>query len=269
MLNHVPDADGSDIIYADEGSGPAIIVVHGGLSDESAWAKVAGALTDTFRVIRIRRRLYRMDLPADSATDIEREVDDVLRVAATVDGPILLVGHSTGAVIALETLVSNPSPFIAAALYEPPLILAGPLGGPDALPRARAAMAAGHPGKAVSIFLRKVMRAPVWQPLIMQAVARLDTTVRNFVPRQLDDAEAIDRLGNRLDAYVGIPVPVLLITGSRSPGHLRERSARLADRLAGRAIVTVLARQGHLAHTAAPRELARRVADFYQTLLVR
>lgn len=41
VLNHVPDADGTDISYADEGSGPMVLIVHGGLSAESAWSKVA------------------------------------------------------------------------------------------------------------------------------------------------------------------------------------------------------------------------------------
>lgn len=63
-----------------------------------------------------------MDLTADPAIDIERGVDDVLRVAATVEGPILLVGNSSGAVIALETVVADSSQFVAGALYEPPLV---------------------------------------------------------------------------------------------------------------------------------------------------
>lgn len=268
-VERLPDGDGAEIIYADEGSGPAMLIVHGGLSDESAWDRVARELAPNFRVLRIRRRLYRTDLPADPTTSIASEVDDVLRVAAAIEGPILLVGHSSGAVVALETLVTDPGPFAAAALYEPPLVLDEDIGGSGELPRARAAVASGHAGKAVQIFLRKMVQAPVWQAMIMRAQVRFDATLRSYVPRQLDDTEAMDRLGSRLDAYAAIRIPVLLISGADSPTQLRERTARLAERLAGHAVQTVLAKQGHVANIMAPRELARRLTVFYQTLLVR
>ncbi len=80
----VQSADGTEVITVDEGSGSVILVLHGGLSDESAWAKVAARLVDRFRVIRIRRRLYRLELPADPSTAYAREVEDVLAVARTL-----------------------------------------------------------------------------------------------------------------------------------------------------------------------------------------
>ena len=46
---------------------------------------------------------------------------------------------------------------------------------------------------------------------------RLSPKVRPFVPRQIDDTEAINRLGARLDAYGSITVPVLLLTASGRP----------------------------------------------------
>jgi pimeloyl-ACP methyl ester carboxylesterase len=261
-------SDGTNIVYVDEGSGPTIIVLHGGLSDESAWALVAAELSASFRVIRIRRRLYRLDLTPDPATDFEREVDDVLELAESLGGSCVLVGHSSGAVVALETLARDASPFVGAALYEPPLALDGPLGGPAALPQARSAMAAGRPGKALQIFIRRMVRMPVPAGVVMRVAVRFDQTLRAFVPRQLDDTEAIDRLGNRLDVYGKIPVSLLLITGSRSPAHLLDRSARLADRLPGLATVAVLDKQGHGANRDAPEELAARIAMFASPLLV-
>jgi pimeloyl-ACP methyl ester carboxylesterase len=58
-LKHLATDDPAGVVYADERSGPVLLVVHGGLSDESAWAKVAAELTANLRVVRIRRRRYR------------------------------------------------------------------------------------------------------------------------------------------------------------------------------------------------------------------
>ena len=104
VLKHLATDDPAGVVYADEGRGPVLLVVHGGLSDESAWAKVAAELTPSFRVVRIRRRLYRTELPADPATDFALEVDDLLALAAELAEPVVIVGHSSGAVVALETV---------------------------------------------------------------------------------------------------------------------------------------------------------------------
>ena len=101
VLKRLATDDPAGVVYEDEGTGPLVLVVHGGLSDESAWAKVAAELTPSFRVVRIRRRLYRMELPADAATDFAREVDDLLALAAKIGEPSVLVGHSSGAIVAL------------------------------------------------------------------------------------------------------------------------------------------------------------------------
>jgi pimeloyl-ACP methyl ester carboxylesterase len=149
-------ADGTDVINLDQGSGPDLLILHGGLSDESAYDKVAAKLTDRFRVVRVRRRIYRLELPVDPAISFARQVDDVLAVARAIDEPVLLMGHSSGAILALETLVADPTPFVGAAFYEPPIVTDGPVGG-DALGLTRTALAAGKPGRALSIFLRRMV----------------------------------------------------------------------------------------------------------------
>ena len=97
MPKHLTTDDPAGVVYADEGRGPVVLVVHGGLSDESAWAKVAAELTPSFRVVRIRRRLYRTELAADPATDVAREVDDLLALAAEIGEPAVIVGRHRGA----------------------------------------------------------------------------------------------------------------------------------------------------------------------------
>src|SRR5262245_34213808 len=103
-----------------EGDGRSILVLHGGMGDEASWAEVTGRLRDRFRVARLYRRQYRLDVPRK--VTMADEVTEVLAAAGTLDRP-LLVGHSSGAVLALESLAAAPELFSAAALYEPPLMI--------------------------------------------------------------------------------------------------------------------------------------------------
>lgn len=250
-----------DVIVADEGIGAPVLVVHGGLSDEAPWAKVAAALADRFRVVRIRRRLYRLELESDPATNLAAEVADVAAVAAFLERQCVLVGHSSGAVVALEALVAHPDRFAGAVLYEPPLVVDEPLGGGGALAAARAAVAAGRPGRALRIFLRDMVELPAPAALLVGTLSRLSSGLRKFVPRQLDDVEAINRLGRRLEAYAAIDVPVLLLSGAKSPAHLGERTRALAAVLP-HARIEVLPTQGHGANDGDPKGVADLIASF-------
>src|SRR5437660_11159174 len=95
----VVSADGTDIPVRDEGSGPASRMVHPGLDDGSRSKKLAAILAQRFRVLRLHRRQYRLDLKSHGVPcTIGQEADDVLAVARAVGGPVLLYGHSSGAV---------------------------------------------------------------------------------------------------------------------------------------------------------------------------
>ena len=266
VLRRLATGDPAGVVYEDEGSGPVVLVVHGGLSDESAWAKVAAELVSSFRLVRIRRRLYRTELPADPATDFALEVDDLLALAAEIGQPSLIVGHSSGAVVALETVVRDPAPFAGCVVYEPPIVLGSPIGGDSGVTDARAALAKGRPGSALRIFGTRMVGMPAAVGWLMLALVRVNPTIRSFVPRQIDDTDAINRLGNRLDAYASIALPVLLLTGGRTPRHLRERTDRLADVLPAARPLAVLPQQGHAANERAPAEVARLVGDFVRSL---
>jgi pimeloyl-ACP methyl ester carboxylesterase len=266
VLRRLATDDPAGVVYEDEGSGPVVLVVHGGLSDESAWAKVAAELVPSLRVVRIRRRLYRTELPADPATDFALEVDDLLALAAEIGQPSVIVGHSSGAIVALETVVRDPAPFVGCVVYEPPLVLGSPIGGASGVADARAALARRRPGTALRIFVTRMVGMPAAMGWLMPALVRVNPTIRSFVPRQIDDTDAINGLGNRLDAYATVDLPVLLLTGGRTPRHLRERTDRLAEVLPAARPLAVIPGQGHAASDRAPAEVARLVRDFVLSL---
>jgi pimeloyl-ACP methyl ester carboxylesterase len=248
------------------------------MGDLSSWEKVTDQLRDRFRVARLYRRQYRLDVPRK--VTMADEVTEVLAAAATLDSPVL-VGHSSGAVLALEALAASPELFSAAALYEPPLMIddrrlgdgtqssalgsdvqSGGAGRPA--DRARVALADGKPGTAFAIFLREI--AGMSGDLAAAAGAAMNQRPETgpVVERQLDDNDALDVLGNRLAAYSKIELPVLLITGDQSPRHLRERLSALQAVLPDARRVT-LPGEGHNAERTAPDRLAEVIGGFAES----
>ncbi len=256
----------SDIPVFDEGSGPAILIVHPGFDDGTAWSKVAKLLSGRFRVLRPVRRQYRENAKGGTPCSIQDEVRDILTVAETVGGPMVIVGHSSGGIVALETLLAGTSPkFAGAVIYEPPLVLGPPLGG-AALERARSALASGKPAKAMRLFVRDIGRSGAALAWVTHALVALVPKYRRRVAHQLDDVEAIDALGRRLDAYRQVDVPVVIVQGGRSPAHLIDRAAALSRTVPG-ARTVVLRKQGHAAHLRDPGQLAAIIEDLADEVL--
>ena len=256
------------MVTSEQGSGRPIVVLHGGMSDESPWAGVADALADRFRVIRIRRRMYRLDLPVDVATTLAEQVGETLQVARSLGGPCVLVGHSSGAIVALETLVADQSPFAGAVLYEPPAPLDGlPLGLPTTLERAQSARESGRSGRALGIFLAEGVGMPRPAAAMAPLMARLPG-LRPYIGRQIDDLAMIQRLGVREAAYSQIQLPVWFLTGAKSPEHLTTRCVRLAAVLPHADVVT-LPGTGHGANQSHPGQLGELIGDFADRVLVR
>lgn len=256
--------------------GRSFLFLHPGLDTGARYAKVAAELTPRFRVIRLHRRQYRSDLKASptlgSPCTVAQEVEDVLAVVKKVGGPVLLYGHSSGGAVALEALVASPESFAGAVIYEPASII-GSVGGRhligEALPadgevgegltQARTALVAGKPGKALGAFFTIVAGLPAWQANFFGGLTALFPQFRKLIPYQIDDLEAMERLGFRLDVYANIKVPTVFIGGSKSPAGIRDIIAEMAKTLPGAEQVTIKG-QGHSAHSGAPKELAAIIA---------
>ena len=263
----VAGAGDSPITVTDEGQGPAILLLHPGSANRSSWAGVAAALSERFRVLRFDRWTYRGGhagaAPAGAET-MAVEVRDVLAVAAAA-GRLLLVGHSSGAVVALESALAAPAAFSGMVLYEPPVAVDEPLGG-EALRRARAALDAGDPDRAITIHMREIVGAGRPMVAAMRRLPPVWQVVRDHAPAQIADDEAIESLGVGLGRYARLDLPVLLLGGGRSPAHMRERLDALAAVLPRLDSTVVLPAQGHMANLRAPGEVAKVIAAFADRL---
>lgn len=220
-------SDGTDIKVHEEGSGPTVVLLHPGLDDGTRDHELAAILARRFRVIRLHRRQYRLDLDTLPCT-IAQEADDVLAVVRSVGEPVLLYGHSDGAVVALEALAASPTSFTGAVVFEPPAVIGPPLGG-EVLVEAQAALDAGRPGRAMALFFRRTVGLKPWKATLAGAAVAVIPKYRRLVRGQLNSLAALDELGVRLDAYARIPVPTVLLGGDRSPAHLVERLDAIAE----------------------------------------
>ena len=103
-----PRSEGAgQIAYWRDGTGPALILIHGvGLRAE-AWAALAPQLANRFT-------LYAVDMPGHGASPLGSVralpdyVDRLHAFAKALGEPVSIVGHSMGAMIALELAARDP-----------------------------------------------------------------------------------------------------------------------------------------------------------------
>ena len=266
-------ADGTSVRATVEGAGRVILTLHPGMDTGKSYARVAARLARRYRVIRLHRRQYRLDLKTDplrgSPCTVAEEVDHVLAIVEAVGAPVFLFGHSSGGPVALEALVASPSSFVGGMIYEPASVINGAdglhLAGDrierngevgEGLRRARQALEAGKPGKAIGIFTQVIAGWPGFLANTGGALTALVPAYRRLIPCQIDDLEAMERLGVRLDAYARLNLPVAMVCGERSPDFNKEMVAAVASVLPMVERIT-LSRQGHTCHVMDPDQLVK------------
>jgi pimeloyl-ACP methyl ester carboxylesterase len=112
-------SDGTALYVRDDGErqpgDPTVVLIHGWTLDHTSWDRVAEALpTAVGRQLRILRYDHRghggsAPAPGDTAT-IAQCADDLAEIieAKVPDGPVLLVGHSMGAMALLALVEQHP-----------------------------------------------------------------------------------------------------------------------------------------------------------------
>jgi pimeloyl-ACP methyl ester carboxylesterase len=111
--------DGTLIAIECAGTGPTLVLVHGGVGDRTRWTPMFPLLSSNFTVCAMDRRGH--GLSADSADySLQKEAEDVASVADSRQGTVFVLGHSYGGVAALEAtfLTDRISKLL---LYEPPV----------------------------------------------------------------------------------------------------------------------------------------------------
>lgn len=238
-VSHILSKDGTDIAVECGGSGPELLIVHGGTGDRKRWTPLFPYLEHDFTVCAMDRRAHGQSGDGASYT-LAREVEDVAAVAESRGSPVAVLGHSFGGVIAYEAAFLSPR-ITRLLLYEPPISNADHA---SVLAEMDGLIAAGHRDTAAVTFMRDIVHLSAGEIAAMRArpawamiVASVGLSIRQ------------DRA---LSAYRYNPVaartlrkPTLLLMGERTASpELRSSMQQLARNLPSRQLV-VLRGQEH------------------------
>jgi pimeloyl-ACP methyl ester carboxylesterase len=257
-VGYVTSGDGTRIGYERSGEGPPLVLIHGTTADRTRWAPILPALARHFTVYAIDRR--GRGLSGDTEPySLEREFEDVAAVVESIPGPVNLLGHSYGALCALEGAlrVKNLRRLV---LYEPVARVDEEIYQEGLKERLEAHLARGEREEALVAFLREAAGVPDEDLAMMRATPAWAARVAaaHTLPREFADGDhEIDpaRLAPLRD------VPVLLLAGGDSPPLFRAVTDIIHAALPN-SRVEVMAGQTHIAINTAPDLFARLVIDF-------
>ena len=225
--------DGTPIAFERSGEGPPIVLVGGALADRAAAAGLAARLAPHLTAIAFDRR-GRGDSGDTPPYSVDREVEDIEAVILAVGGPAFVLGHSSGAVLALESARTSPERIMKLALYEPPFIVddSRSLLPVDYVMHLEDLVSLGRRGDAVEFFLTTAVGAraevvagmreqPFWSSLeAMAHTLAYDGTIMG------------DTMGGSpapLRRWASVAVPALVMDGGASPDWQRHAVRALVE----------------------------------------
>lgn len=260
---------GITIPLQSSGSGPGLVILHGGAVGMIEYARLARALADRFTVHLYNRRGRPGAVPLDPATySVDSDLDDLAAVLEHT-GARMVFGHSGGGFVALRAGVKG-LPLDRIAVYDPGLAVAGRPSYAFVDPFA-AAITAGDLPRAMAIMSGAVYpdTAAAKLPLGVQlAVGRLflrtsiGRRMADLLPTAPPEVREIARHDGPPTDYAGITAEVLLAAGARSPGYFAENCRAVAAAIPhGRAVV--LPGASHNAANVAGPAFVELLADFF------
>lgn len=219
--------NGYPMAYVERGAGPTIILVHGSLNDYRYWTPQLDTLSSRFRVVSVSLRHYYPERwSGEGNFGLEQHAADVAVLIEKLNtGPVYLVGWSRGGQVVVRTALARPDLVRKLLLMDPALTeLAPPLkpASGEAVVVARA--------KATEVYFRKGDIAGGLEYFFDDVNGKGAWKRLTEVQRQLRIENAWTVVGQAADGKarpvscddIGkIKVPILLMTGDKSPPHFR------------------------------------------------
>lgn len=254
---------GRKLAWREEGSGPAMVLVHGSPADGRAWNQVVPFLRD-------RYRLLLPDLPGYGASDPVPEAPEgrsalmgtaLARLIEHI-GPAAVAGHSYGGLVALEaTLQVRRGAVTRLTVLEPMFMCGLKLVDDPALPPVRA------------FFEAYVRRVDAAEPDAVGAMidfwfgngafTRLPDPVRDYLnlnaPRNALDVRSSFAAAMSAEQLGSLAMPVTMVWGDSSP-EVIPAMGRALQKLVPGARVEAIAGGNHGMLDFQPEAVARLVA---------
>jgi non-heme chloroperoxidase len=268
-LTNIPvkqaEVNGTKLAYIEQGSGEAIVFIHGAVSDFRTWTEQFNAFSKDYRVISYSRRSHYPNENDSNYTRALHSSDLVEFLKALNLEKAHLVGHSYGASIALmaalekpelvETLVlGEPVPFPELFDEEEMPLLSEQKKGFDLAARLAKI---GDKKAAVREFLHTIVGIDVLgllpearRRVVLENAGTLVPMLQNYY----DSPVSIEDLKN-------VKVPTLLITGELSPAIAR-LSNKMIKRNLPNSEIAILKGASHGLQMENPGSFNQMVRDF-------
>lgn len=252
--------NGVGLHYESRGAGPSILGIHGTPSSSAVWLDAAARLAEHGRCIVYDRRGFPGSDPVgpEATLDLDEHVADAAGLLRTLAAaPALVIGRSTGGLVALRLAQQHPDLVRGMVLLEPAVFAVDPAARRwEAAYRERLLSAvARDPSRVGETVAVEVLGRETWDALPDEVrallVAASPAVVAELRGRGLD--ASTDPWAPDAAELGAIDVPTLLVAARESPEPLRW----VVDRLAGtlpHAEVQVVA-GGHLIDPAHPAVL--------------
>lgn len=229
-------SDGTTIGYRYIGSGPALLLVHGGLQSSLNFTMLAKALSTDFKVYVPDRRGRGLSGPYQKQDNLATETEDLLTLI-NATGARQIFGLSSGAVITLHAALVGQT-LERIALYEPPIPVDNKLLKKTMADYANA-MRKGNLGKAFITILKgtgdpgdksifNILPAFMTVPLInimikVQGKSKKDETellLADLVPTFHYDSKVSNESLPLIERAKNLKTEVLLMGGTKSQHYL-------------------------------------------------
>jgi pimeloyl-ACP methyl ester carboxylesterase len=252
---HVASKDGTSIAGECAGTGPNLLIVHGGIGDRTRWKPLFPLFAPHFTVCAMDRG-HGQSRDSSEYT-LQNGAEDVEAVVNSRPGPVFVLGHSIGGVNALEAALLTDK-ISKLVLYEPPL-----------QDRSHSAVAtkmesmirAGDREQALVTFLQQIVMISPTELAAMKARPSWPARVAG-IGKQIREIRAFEKYRFDSKRMTTLKAPTLLLTGSKTASpDLKRAIDVLMTTLPNRSLF-VFEGQEHNAMDTVPQQFAEVVTKF-------
>jgi len=259
--------------FREAGSGPGVVCMHSNASTSGQWSALMERLGPDVHVLAVDSygAGKSPEWPSDRVIALRDEVALIEPVLARAGTPLILVGHSYGAAVALIAALDRPARVRGLALYEPTLFSVIDADRPppndtdgirNAVAAAAAALDAGDRDAAAEHFIDYWMGAGSWRATPEKRRPAIAASVANV--RRWKHALVTEP--TPLAAFAALDVPVLYMTGGRSTASAKG-VARLLCATLPRVETLEFADAGHMGPITHAGPVNDAIAQFIARLL--